>query len=53
MVIRQEMTAETKSQDNKNKVGKRKSQVGNKGGHRLKNKRAIILGGNDPQSIWN
>ena len=34
------MTAETKSQDNKNKVGNRRSQAGNKGGRRLKTKEA-------------
>ena len=47
MVIMLEITAETKSQDNKNQVGNRRSQNGNKGGHRLRTKE--ILGGNDPQ----
>ena len=40
MVIRLEMTAETKSQDNKNQVGNRRTQVGNKGGRRLETKEA-------------
>ena len=34
MVIRLEMTVETKSQDNKNQVRNRGTQVGNKGGPR-------------------
>ena len=40
MVIRLETAAETKPEDNKNKVGNRRSQVGNKGGRRLKTKEA-------------
>ena len=32
------MTAETKPEDNKNKVGNRMSQAGNKGGRRLETK---------------
>ena len=40
VVIRLEMTAETKSTDNKNQVGNRMTQVGNKGGHRLEIKEA-------------
>ena len=38
MVIMLEITAETKSQDNKNQVGNKRSQVGNKGGRRLETK---------------
>ena len=34
------MTAETKTEDNKNKVGNRRSQVGNKGGYKLETKQA-------------
>ena len=40
MVIKLEMTTETKPEENKNKVGNRWSQVGNKGGHRLETKEA-------------
>ena len=40
MVIRLEMTAETKSQDNKNKVENRRSQAGTKGGCCLETKGA-------------
>ena len=40
MVIMLEITAETKSQDNKNQVGNKRSLVGNKGGHRLETKQA-------------
>ena len=40
MVIMLEITAETKSQDNKNQVGNTRTQVGNKGGLRLETKEA-------------
>ena len=38
MFIMLEIKAETKSQDNKNQVGNKRSQVGNKGGRRLETK---------------
>ena len=40
MVIKLEMTTETKPEENKNKVGNRWSQVANKGGRKLKTKEA-------------
>ena len=41
------MMAETKTEDNKNKVGNRRSQVGNKvAGWKQK---SIVRSGNDPQ----
>ena len=40
MVIKLESTAKTKSQDNKNQFGNKRSQVGNKGGSRLETKEA-------------
>ena len=43
MVIWLEMIGETKSQDNKNQVGKRRTQVGNKGGRSLETKEAKSL----------
>ena len=43
MVIMLEITAETKSQDNKNQVGNKRLQVGNKGGRRLETKETKSL----------
>ena len=39
MFIMLEIKAETKSQDNKNQVGNKRLQVGNKGGRRLETKK--------------